>query len=128
MRLVLFRFLALLMFSCLMSLAEESASAGETGVEGIILISPTRGGPVRPGMETSAPLREIEFVVRKGDETVATFKTDAEGKFRVPLSPAHYTVSRANWVGRIGRYGPFEVDVTAGQMSKVKWTCDSGMR
>ena len=30
--------------------------------------------------------------------------------------------------GGIGRYGPFEADVTAGQMTKVEWRCDTGMR
>jgi hypothetical protein len=28
----------------------------------------------------------------------------------------------------IGRYGPFDVDVAAGQMTKVEWQCDTGMR
>jgi hypothetical protein len=57
-----------------------------------------------------------------------TFKTDAEGKFRVALPPGQYRVSRANWRGRIGRYGPFEVEVAPGEVTTVRWICDSGMR
>lgn len=109
-------------------MAQTPVTTGDTGIEGVILISPTRGGPIRRGEPSSAPLRETEFILRKGEETVATFKTDAEGKFRVSVPPGHYTVSRANWSGRIGRYGPFEVDVATGQISKVQWICDTGMR
>ena len=32
------------------------------------------------------------------------------------------------FVKSVGRYGPFEADVTAGQMTKVEWRCDTGMR
>ena len=109
-------------------MAQTPATTGDTGIEGVILISPTHGGPIRPGVPSSAPLPETEFIVRKGEETVATFKTDGEGKFRVSVPPGQYTVSRANWSGRIGRYGPFAVDVAAGQISKVQWLCDTGMR
>lgn len=122
------RTLVLLMFSCSLMTAQTPGKSGDTGIEGVISISPTHGGPIRRGEATSAPVRETEFVVHKGEETVATFKTDAAGKFRVSVPPGHYTVSRANWSARIGRYGPFEVDVAAGQVSKVQWMCDSGMR
>lgn len=108
--------------------AQTPGNTAGTGFEGVIFISPKRGGPVKPGAANSAPLRDTEFIVRNGAEAVATFKTDAEGKFRVSVPAGHYTVSRANWTGRIGRYGPFEVDVAAGQVSKVQWVCDSGMR
>ena len=59
---------------------------------------------------------------------VASFKTDDQGHFRVSLPPGHYTVSRKSGQSRIGRFGPFDVDVTAGQVTKVQWSCDSGMR
>ena len=109
-------------------MAQTPGTTGDTGIEGVILISPTRGGPIQRGVPSSAPLRGIEFVVRKGEETIATFKTDAEGKFRLSVPPGHYTVSRANWSAPIGRYGPFEVDVAAGQISKVQRICDTGTR
>jgi hypothetical protein len=99
-----------------------------TGIEGVILQSPIRGGPIRTGVPSSAPLRETEFIVRKGEETVAKFTTDPEGKFRVLVAPGRYTVSRANWNGRVGRYGPFPVEVATGQIVTVQWMCDTGMR
>jgi hypothetical protein len=94
----------------------------------VILVSPARGGPIRAGAANSAPLRETEFVIRRGEETIATFKTDGDGAFRVSVPPGRYTVARADWSGRVGRYGPFEVDVAVGQLTKVQWVCDSGMR
>ena len=109
-------------------LADTSPTGGETGISGVILVSPSHGGPIRLGVPNTAPLPETEFVVRKGKETAATFKTDQEGKFRVSVPPGHYTVSRANYISRVGSYGPFEVDVVPGRMSQVQWTCDSGMR
>jgi hypothetical protein len=97
------RALVLIVVSSSVMMAQTPGTSGETGIEGLILISPTHGGPVRPGVASSAPLRDTEFIVRKAEETIATFKTDAEGKFRVLVPPGRYTVSRANWSGRVGR-------------------------
>ena len=60
--------------------------------------------------------------------SVASFQTDDKGRFRISLPPGHYTISRKDWNAPIGSYGPFEVDVTAGEMKTVQWDCDSGIR
>lgn len=101
--------------------------ANDSGIEGIITVSPAHPGPIRIGETNSKPLADAEFVVRKDNSEVASFKTNARGEFRVSIPPGHYTVA-ANRKGRIGSFGPFEVDVSAGQMTQVKWACDSGMR
>jgi hypothetical protein len=108
-----------------LALAEPEA---ETGLEGVISISPIRGGPEMIGVPNARPFANIDFIVKKGDETVASFKTDEQGHFRIQLAPGHYTVSMKDGKRRIGRHGPFDVDVVAGQMKQVQWTCDSGMR
>ena len=59
---------------------------------------------------------------------VAEFTTDGEGRFKVSLAPGHYSVTKKDQQKGIGRYGPFDVDVAAGQMTKVEWHCDTGMR
>lgn len=100
----------------------------ETGLEGVISISPIHGGPARIGVPNSRPLANTAFIVKKGDDTVASFSTDDQGRFRISLPPGHYTVSMKDGKRGIGRHGPFEVDVTAGQLKQVEWTCDSGMR
>lgn len=102
--------------------------ATASGIEGTIVVSPTRGGPIRKGDEPSvAPVRNVQFVVKAGDATAATFTTDAEGRFQVSLPPGHYVVALAGPAPGIGRWR-FEADVVAGQMTKVNWTADSGMR
>ena len=91
-------------------------------------MSPARPGPTREGVSDSAPLANIPFVVQNDSGIVASFTTDAEGKFRVSLAPGHYTVTRKDRSRGVGHYGPFDIDVTAGKMTKVEWRCDSGMR
>jgi hypothetical protein len=114
----------MIVFSCF-AMAETEP---RTGFEGVITISPIHGGPARIGVPNSRPLANTAFIVKKGDETVASFTTDDRGRFRISLPPDHYTVSIKDGKGGIGRHGPFEVEVTAGQMKQVEWTCDSGMR
>jgi hypothetical protein len=123
--------LALVLFavSCGALLGEPTPSpVAATGLEGIIVISPSHPGPIREGMANTAPLANYAFIVRKADETVASFTTDAKGAFRISLPPGHYTVSQKNPASKVGRFGPFEVDLVEGQVTKVNWTCDSGMR
>ena len=99
-----------------------------TGLEGLISLHTIQGGPVRQGVPDSKPLANTTFVVNKGNDTVASFTTDDQGRFRISLPPGHYSISKKDWKVRVGYYGPFEVDVTAGQMKKVQWDCDTGMQ
>jgi hypothetical protein len=106
----------------------ETPAPGTSGIEGTVLVSPSRPGPIRKDDGPSvAPVRNAQFVVKAGDATVATFPTDGEGRFQVALPPGHYIIMREGAPPRIGRWR-FEVDVVAGQMTKVNWTADSGMR
>lgn len=112
---------------CLTAEAETPAP-GMSGIEGTIVVSPTRPGPIRKDEEPRvAPVRNTQFVVKAGEATVKTFATDGEGRFQVALSPGHYIIVREGGVHRIGRW-QFEADVVAGQVTKVNWTADSGMR
>ena len=113
--------IAVLTCSCL-------GSSPESGVEGVITISPTRPGPLRRDDPVSKPLSDIVFVVQDGEKRVATFRTDGEGRFRVLLKPGHYTVLREGPKSSAGSFGPFEIDILAGKIAKVEWQCDSGMR
>ena len=103
-------------------------ATAETGIEGVITVGPTHGGPVRPGMISSRPLANTTFVVGNENGAVAEFTTDYKGHFKISLAPGHYTVTKKERQNRVGRYGPFDVDVVTGQMTKVEWQCDTGMR
>ena len=107
----------------------QTQSTPETGIEGVITFSPTQPGPIRADAPSSQPLPNVTFAIEneKGAE-VASFTTDDQGRFRVVLAPGHYTVSKKGKKGGPGRFGPFDVDVRADQMTRVTWECDTGIR
>ena len=100
----------------------------EAGVDGTIKIGPAHAGPTRAGEPDSKPFPSATFEVKSEKGVVTSFTTDDEGRFRVSLAPGHYTVVRQGPKPAIGHFGPFEVDVVAGNMTKVEWECDSGAR
>jgi hypothetical protein len=106
----------------------QTPSAGESGIEGIITISPSQPGPTRIDAPGSKPLANTAFVVKNQKGEVTSFITDDQGQFRIPLAPGHYNISIKGRKSTIGRFGPFEVDVASGKMTKVQWECDSGIR
>src|SRR4051794_30838483 len=111
-----------------MTAVAETPAPGTSGIEGTLVVSPSRPGPIHKDEGPSvAPVPNAQFVVKAGEATVATFTTDGEGRFQVALTPGHYVVMREGAAPRIGRWR-FEADVLAGQMTKVNWTADSGMR
>jgi hypothetical protein len=119
--------LAFLIMSVLIS-SGQTPSGAETGIEGIITISPTQAGPVRDDSPSSKPLANATFAVENEKGEVASFTTDDQGHFRTSVPPGHYKVSMKGRKSSIGRFGPFEVDVAAGKITKVEWQCDSGIR
>ena len=105
----------------------ETPARGTGGIEGTVLVSPTRPGPITKDGPSVAPAGNVQFLVKAGEATVKTFTTDGEGRFQVALPPGHYVIVKEGATPRIGRWR-FEADVVAGQMTKVNWTADSGMR
>jgi len=116
----------LLMIGCVC--IGQTPSGVETGIEGLITISPTQPGPIRADTPGSKPLANTAFVVESEKGQVASFTTDDQGHFRIPLAPGHYTVAIKGRKSSIGHFGPFEADVVSGKMTKVEWQCDSGIR
>ena len=106
----------------------QTPSPGESGIEGVITISPANPGPTRIGAATSMPLATSTFAVEKNDNEVTSFTTDEHGRFRIALPAGHYKVSLKGRKSSIGRFGPFETDVAPGKMTNVQWECDSGIR
>jgi Prealbumin-like fold domain len=117
----------LFVFMC-SSFAQTPAPDSSTGIEGVITRSPIHGGPARADMPSSAPVANTTFAIAGEKGAVSEFTTDDNGHFQVSLAPGHYSVTLKEKKGGIGHYGPFNVDVTSGQMTKVEWHCDTGMR
>ena len=106
----------------------QTPSGGESGIEGTITISPARPGPIRADEAGSVPLPNATFTVENNNAQMTSFTTDNQGRFRASLPPGHYKVLLKGRKSSIGRFGPFEVDVASGKMTKVQWECDSGIR
>ena len=106
----------------------QTPSAGESGIEGVITITPVNPGPTRDDAPASMPLANATFAVEKNNGEVTSFITDEQGRFRVSLPPGHYKISLKGRKTTIGRFGPFEADVAPGKMTNVQWECDSGIR
>jgi hypothetical protein len=106
----------------------QTQSETGTGLEGVISVDPAQPGPIREGVPSSAPLAGAAFVVANEKGAVTSFATDDQGRFRISLTPGHYTVSMQKKERGLRHCGPFDVDVVAGQMTRVEWKCDTGMR
>jgi hypothetical protein len=108
--------------------AGDTPSDRETGIEGVITVSPAQPGPSRVGAPESKPLANTAFIVESEKGEVASFTTDDQGHFRALVPPGHYKVAfKGKRIG-IGHFGPFDVDVGQGKVTKVQWNCDSGIR
>jgi len=111
------------------SAAPTESKAENTGITGVIMVTPIRPGPVTKGSESpkAAPLPHATFTVTSDNGSATRFTTDTIGRFRVFLKPGHYVVLLAE--NRFPKpCGPFETTVEPGKMTNVEWRCDSGMR
>ena len=105
----------------------QTPTPAPSGIEGVIMVSPSRPGPDRIDIPNVAPAGNVKFLVKKDDALVTSFTTDAEGHFRISLPPGQYTVLREGASARVGRWR-FDAEVKAGEVTTVRWTADSGMR
>ena len=110
------------------SIARSDSKAGNTGITGVVMVTPTRPGPVRAGSEsTAAPLPDATFTVTSDSGSVTRFTTDTMGRFKVLLKPGHYVVLLAE--NRFPKpCGRFEISVKPGKMTDVELRCYLVMR
>jgi hypothetical protein len=105
--------------------AASSSSESRTGIEGVIQISRHPPRMNREDVPSSMPLVDAAFLVQAGNVTVGSFTTNERGQFRVLLAPGHYTVSQPP-NSHVRQCGPWDVDVTADEITKVEWYCEVG--
>jgi hypothetical protein len=109
----------------------DKENQGEAGIEGQSFI-----GPIRPHIRQNdttpnvAPYKAtLVILTANGEREVTRFETEADGRFRVVLSPGEYIVRSVGGQGKMApRANEENVTVRAGQFTKVQINFDSGMR
>ena len=103
----------------------QNPAALTTGLTGTVM-----RGPITPVCTQDVPCdapMQASFAVRRGDKTVATFQSDAQGRFTVKLAPGAYTIVPT---GDAGLMGSQSRDVTVGPegLTEVRLSFDTGIR
>jgi hypothetical protein len=101
----------------------SSGGSSDAGIRGLAVISPAC--PVEP-CSVAEPPYEGSFVVRKGDNVVATVKTDSKGRFEVRLEPGAYVLQSE--AEALPLLKPVEVTVREHELTNVNLAFDSGIR
>lgn len=110
--------------------SSTGANAAPSGITGQVLVGPTCGGPVGPKTSTECadkPYPTTVTVLDQSGQTVTTFTTDSDGRFRVTLKPGTYTLHPAS-TGRLPVAVDQTIQVVSGQYLTVTIMYDSGMR
>jgi hypothetical protein len=103
------------------------ASPSNTGLSGQV-----RRGPVTPVCQLGVPCDEpfsATFTVRQGDRTVATFRSDGQGRFETRIPPGAYLVVPAPDAPIISPASQAkQVEVAASGLTNVVLQFDTGIR
>lgn len=123
-----FLLFGLLLISVVPQPLNAQTPSPSTGIQGVVSIGPIHGGPEREGVSNSAPLADTVFVVENATGVVTNFRTDDQGRFRVPLPPGHYSIKTTGLKTMSRRCELPDVEVKTTGFTDVQLTCDTGMR
>jgi hypothetical protein len=101
----------------------SSSGSSGSGIRGRAVISPAC--PVEP-CTVAEPPYEGPFVVRKGDNVIATVKTGADGRFELRLGSGEYVLESES--AGLPLLKPVDVTVQAHEFTNVTLVFDSGIR
>jgi hypothetical protein len=119
--------LAVLVAFAALVLAAGSPAAPSSGIQGLVLRGPVT--PVcRAESPCSAPAAHVLVRVWRGQRLVSSAWTDAQGRFRLGLSPALYTVSIRFQRGPTWRVSSQRVHVVSREFARVRFVLDTGIR
>jgi hypothetical protein len=106
-----------------------ASSSGDSGIRGTVLLGPTCPVETLESPCRDRPLADVEIRVLRGDDVVATVRSDGEGRFAVALDPGRYEVRAVVEEGGPGMSAkPVDVLVTNGVFNEVNVPVDSGIR
>jgi hypothetical protein len=115
--------------SSLLEYVSAEVSAAESGVTGIVTISPARPGPAIAGEANSRPFASAEVQLRDAHGAiVGRTNTDSKGNFRIPAPGGQYQVRVDTHGALFPRCQPESAQIAEAQLTRVEISCDSGMR
>ena len=98
-----------------------------SSLDGVVLMSPTCPAE-RPGEECPpAPVDSAEVALLRGQEVVATTRTDAEGRFQLDAPAGGFVVLATN-PGGYPSEDSQPVELAEGATTTVELVVDSGIR
>jgi hypothetical protein len=103
--------------------------SGASGIEGVVLLSPTCPGPERPDRPCPETPYQGSLVIKRvsGEKEIARTETDKNGRFRVALPPGRYVI--VNAPGPVyPRIYSQAIVVRRGRFTIAKIHADTGMR
>ncbi|MFF4551152.1 hypothetical protein [Streptomyces sp. NPDC001435] len=107
-----------------------SSTPSDSGIKGRTMVD---GGCPMVREHSPCPDRPLRarLTITGGspERTVAETTSDAEGRFRISLSPGTYTIRPANLTGAVAPIAqPVSVTVTSGRFTTIVISFDSGIR
>ena len=111
------------------SVACSESKRGNTGIAGVIMVTPIRPGPAKKGSEfpNVAPLPNATVSRYEQRRSSNYFHDRHGGSFPSLAQAGHYSVVLAE--NRFPKpCGPPELDVEPDKITEVEWRWDSGMR
>ncbi len=113
----------------LLACVSSRVSAEESGISGVVTVTPARPGPQRAGAPGGKPLVGADVQIRDAGGAIAgRATTDADGAFRILTPSGAYQLHLDVQGAKFPRCSRQNVQVEAGRMAHVDVTCDSGMR
>lgn len=102
-------------------------AAGESGIEGQVLIGPTCPVVQEGDKCADKPYQTTLTLLNPQGELILRFETDAEGRFKIPLPSGKY-VLHPETTGRYPFAAEQEFTVTTGEYTQITITYESGIR
>lgn len=126
------RFLPLLLLATVLaSCGDDAPDAGPPGrgrVTGTVLLSPTCPVETAESPCPGEPLAGVTVRATSGGDTVATTRSDEQGRFTLDLVPGTYAVQAVPEDDPARSAEPIEVTVEADETVEVTVPVDSGIR
>jgi hypothetical protein len=106
---------------------DASGTKAETGVRGVVLAGPQCPVEQAGSPCPDEPMANVEVQATAGGSAVATARTDAQGRFELPLEPGDYVIEAVLPAGPPSAK-PTSVTVPPHGFSQVTVLVDTGIR